>query len=161
MNREKIIYFGFDECFGSSTDSHIILVMTVSRSHEEVHTTRYIEKQRAIIPDALMKEFLHACININGNNRTKTIYQATEELIYQGTNKFCNPEDEIEFYFDRNEGLIQKLKQLQNHPRLNFKDMKFIQSDDTKIPLINRADHLANILSHYYSKRPKSIERVN
>jgi len=161
MDQEKIVYFGFDECVGSSMDSHIVIAMTVSRNIEEVRNGSPSEKQRAITKDLLSQEFLYAHIDKKREERrAKVMHKATEELIHQGINRFCNDDEVIGLYFDGNDGLIQKMESLQNHPQYNFREVNFIPQGDKKIALIWKADNLANTLYHYHSTSPRSIERI-
>jgi hypothetical protein len=152
---EQTLYIGVDESYGCSIDDNLVLVATFSRNHIDIMPEDYIEKRRDFDREPFFNNFLFLVTQDKRRPPSKYI-----NLFHQVISRFANPKENIKIFMDSPNLSKNVLNQIYLHPQISPTNTRLITRGDKTLPLLNRADHLANMIYHIYSPNQKSIGRV-
>jgi len=155
----KTLYLGFDESYGTGNKENSVLVVCPSVSPPEIYGTGKFEKKRHLEREALEQDFLYV------RERESTIRSngplLCVALAHEGIRRYGQGYNQVELLLDGEKiwgnGFLE---QLCLHPMIDPEGVSLIPQGDTRLELLNKADHLAHTLRTIHSTRKVNQDRV-
>jgi len=149
------LYFGIDESYDLRINENIATVLTISRDFQDILQKNKLEKKRYLDISPFYSEFLYSYENQKIPNLE--IYMG---LIHEAVRKYSNNTENIKIFIDGAIPEKEKIRSLCLHPSISQESLNFVIGGDNRLPLLNKADHLANMLNILYSNDPKKQWRI-
>ena len=82
------------------------------------------------------------------------------ELIHTALIKYSDSEETVKVFIDGESWSEVEKRDSCLHPIINENSLTFVVNGDKRIPLLNKADHLANMIKNVYSEDEIAARRV-
>ncbi len=161
---EDIHFFGIDESSNqldyTKRNGRPFTVVLCHSTYESEILPSKLEKRRFFDRSIFNTDFIYTTRTNIVTGKDYVIILSS--IIKEGISRFCEVNSNLHVYVDQfphsEEKLMNKLKK-EIYDSINKSNFFLCFDKDNKNPLINRADHLAGIISYYKSSNIKHKER--